>query len=61
MSDRSDGSSFNESLSVAHDDQGLFLQPLGMASLGRRDSKKLTFEGAAELYWDMLIRPLQGR
>lgn len=57
--DRAESNSFNESLSAANDDQGLFLLPLGIANYGRREAKKLTFEGAAELYWEMLVRPLQ--
>jgi TIR domain len=49
----------NESLSVENDDQSLYFKPLGMAHLGGSDSKKLTFEGAAEYYWALLIEPLQ--
>jgi len=49
----------NESLSVYNDDQSLFFKPLGMAHLGRDDSKNLTFEGAAEYYWAIFIEPLQ--
>lgn len=52
--------SFNESLSVEHDDQTLFLQLLGMSTLHRTDEKrKLTPNGAAEYYWEMFIDPLQ--
>lgn len=59
--DRAETNSFNENLRVEHDDQGLFLKALGMGSFGRDEERKLTFEGAAEHYWGMLIRPLQGR
>lgn len=52
------GNSFNESLSVAHDDQSLYLKPLGMSMHGN-DRAKLTFEQAAEMYWDLLISRLQ--
>lgn len=54
------GSSFNEVLSVEVGEQSLSLKPMGMSSIirGRRDSQ-LTAEGAAELYWSMLIEPLQ--
>lgn len=53
------GNSFNESLSVEADDQAMFLRPLGMNRLtGRRDAR-LSEEGAAELYWEMLIERLQ--
>jgi hypothetical protein len=54
---------FNEALDVEADDQSLFLTSMGMAARGghRGGSGKLTQEGAAELYWQMLIRPLQPR
>ncbi len=52
--------SFNEVLSVEVGEQSLSLKPMGISSVisGRRDSQ-LTAEGAAELYWSMLIEPLQ--
>jgi hypothetical protein len=59
--DQAASNSFNENLTVENDDQGLFLRSLGLQSYGRDKEQKLTFEGAAELYWDMLIAPLQGR
>lgn len=57
----SSGNSLNENLSVAADDQSMFLRSMGMASFARqRDEEvKLSQEGAAELYWGMLIAPLQ--
>lgn len=59
-SDRSDDNSFNESLSVEHDDQQLYLKAMGMPHFGQsvRDAK-LTEEGAAEYYWSLLIGRLQ--
>jgi hypothetical protein len=51
------GNSFNEMISVESDEQAIFLRPMGMASFGER--QKLTQEGAAELFWGMLIRPMQ--
>jgi hypothetical protein len=36
----------------------LFMKSLGMG-FGRQEGVKLTFEGGAELYWDMLIEQLQ--
>lgn len=58
-----DSNSFNESLTVEADDQALFLRSMGWAGAGRgrRDDEKLSQEGAAELYWDMFIAPLQRR
>ncbi len=57
--DRLDDNSMNESLSVRSDDQGLFLEPMGMPHLSGFTQKKLTFEGAAEYYWLLLVRDLQ--
>jgi hypothetical protein len=53
-------SSFNESLSVEHDAQAMYLRPLGMAMHVMKESHShLTFEGAAEHYWTIFIEPLQ--
>lgn len=52
------GSSFNEQVSVGCDDQAMFLVPLGLGSFGNTP-KKLSQEGAAELFWSMLIERLQ--
>ena len=38
----------------------LFLKPMGMAYRVKA-SEKLSQEGAAELYWAMLIEPLRSR
>lgn len=58
--ERGNGNSFNEQLTVEADEQSLFLKPMGMQMLGRQDQNDhLTFEGAAEYYWAMLIEPLQ--
>ena len=54
--------SMNGQLTIAHDDQKLFLSD-GMFSAfnyGNKD-KKLTFEGGAEVFWSSFITPLQGR
>lgn len=51
---------YNELLRVEADDQSMFLLSMGMAAMGgSRDAAKLTQEGAAELYWGMLIERLQ--
>ncbi len=52
------GNGFNEQLTVDSDEQALFLKCLGMG-LRSNGKEKLTFEGAAELYWEMLIERLQ--
>jgi hypothetical protein len=53
--------SYNESLSVNHDSQQLFLKPLGMSNLrrGDHDDSKLSMEGGAEFYWELFIESLQ--
>jgi hypothetical protein len=56
---RQSGSGFNESLSVADDGYTMYLQALGMFSLGRNRDQKFSLEGAAESYWEMLMEPLQ--
>lgn len=55
----SDSNSLNESLSIQADDQAMYLRPMGMAFMGRERDPKLSLEGGAEFFWDMLIRPLQ--
>ena len=50
---------FNENLTVEADEQTLFLRSMGMAHFGQSKDQKLTFEGAAEIYWQMFIKPLQ--
>lgn len=56
-----DSNSCNETLRVEADDQMLYLTSMGIAHMGGRDERdpKLSQEGAAELYWSMLIEPLQ--
>lgn len=56
-----ESNSCNETLRVEADDQMLFLTSMGMAHMGGRGERdlKLSQEGAAELYWSMLIEPLQ--
>lgn len=52
--------SYNESLSIDATEQALFLRPMGMGGgWGGGEKNQLTFDGAAEYYWGMLIAPLQ--
>lgn len=52
--------SYNESLSIEATEQALFLRPMGMGhGWGGGDKSQLTFDGAAEYYWEMLMAPLQ--
>jgi len=55
----SESNSMNESLSVQADDQTMYLRPMGMAFMGGARDPKLSLEGGAEFFWDILIRPLQ--
>ena len=50
---------FNEMFSVEHDEQHLYLKPMGMWSIGGDRDTQLSAEGAAEYFWSMLIEPLQ--
>lgn len=59
VNDRADDNSYNENLSVEHDDQNMYLKPLGMQIHAGEREAHLTAEGASEYYWSMLIRPLQ--
>jgi hypothetical protein len=54
-----ESNTLNESLSVEADDQTLYLTSMGVASFGRDRDQKLSQEGAAELFWSILIEPLQ--
>ncbi len=54
----SGSNSFNEQLTVQADDQAMYLRSMGMA-LRRGREEKLSMEGAAELYWEIFIAPLQ--
>ena len=55
--------SFNELLTVTADDEKIYFKTMGMSHLLSYEDRerKLTMEGAAELYWSMLIAPLQPR
>ena len=56
----SDGSSFNESMTVEDDGYSLTLSAMGMGRVLQGGSVKgLTQQGAAEYYWSMLIERLQ--
>lgn len=54
------GGGFSEHLSLDEREQSLGLKPLGMNMhmMGEK-ARHLTHEGAAELYWERLIEPLQ--
>jgi hypothetical protein len=58
MTDNPSSGGMNEAVSVKADDQMLYFEAMGMQSYGR-EKEKLTFQGAAELFWDLFIQPLQ--
>jgi len=53
------GSMYNEQLTVESDNHSLYFKPLSMPHFGAESGDRLTFEGAAEYYWSLLMRPLQ--
>jgi hypothetical protein len=57
--DRADDNSYNDSLSVETDDQGIHLRPMGFGRMSGDHERHLTFEGAAEYYWSLVVEPLQ--
>jgi hypothetical protein len=57
-----ESSAYNELLSVAADEQAMYLRPLGIVTMrSGNDHAKLSQEGASEIYWSMLIERLQER
>jgi hypothetical protein len=58
-SDDANDKDMNESLSVSHDEQMLYLKALGMPNVGRAREQKLSMEGAAEYFWSLLLERLQ--
>ena len=57
--DQGSDNSFNESISVEHDDQTMYLKPMGMPYMMSERDARLTAEGASEYYWSLLMQPLQ--
>lgn len=54
--ENADTNGFNENLTVEADEQTLYLRSMGMAHFGQNRDQKLTFEGAAETYWQMFVQ-----
>ncbi|NKL39163.1 toll/interleukin-1 receptor domain-containing protein [Rhizobium sophorae] len=50
----------SESINVEADDQSIYLKSMGMSSFGGDRDQKLSQEGAAEVLWNVLVRPLKG-
>ena len=58
MTDEPRHGGMNEAVLVRTDEQMIYFEALGMQSYGN-NKEKLTFQGAAELFWEIFIRPLQ--
>jgi hypothetical protein len=58
MTDEPRHGGMNEAVLVRSDEQMIYFEALGMQSYGN-SKEKLTFQGAAELFWEIFIRPLQ--
>ena len=58
MTDELRHGGMNEAVLVRSDDQMIYFEALGMQSYGS-GKDKLTFQGAAELFWELFMRPLQ--
>ena len=61
-SDPDSTNSMNEGASVADDGQTMFLKPGGLSSVfsgGSMEKGRLTPHEAAEMFWELLISPLQ--
>jgi len=60
MSDEPNFGSYNEIMSVEAGEQNLSMKAQGMSmGYGIGSEANLTFERAAEYYWNILIEPLQ--
>jgi len=58
MTDEPRHGGMNEAVMVRADDQMIYFEALGMQSYGN-SKDRLSFQGAAELFWEIFIRPLQ--
>jgi hypothetical protein len=58
MTDEPRHGGMNEAVMVKADDEMIYFEALGMQSYGN-SKDRLTFQGAAELFWELFIRPLQ--
>jgi hypothetical protein len=58
MTDEPRHGGMNEAVLVRTDDQMIYFEALGMQSY-TSSKEKLTFQGAADLFWEIFIRPLQ--
>ena len=57
--DASSTNGYNEAIRVKDDGHALFLEAMGFASLTDSSDRQLSQNGAAELFWEILVRRLQ--
>jgi hypothetical protein len=58
MTDEPRHGGMNEAVMVRADDEMIYFEALGMQAY-ESSKDRLTFQGAAELFWELFIRPLQ--
>jgi hypothetical protein len=58
MTDEPRHGGMNEAVMVRADEEMIYFEAMGMQSYGN-SKNRLTFQGAAELFWELFIRPLQ--
>jgi len=58
MTDEPRHGAMNEAVMVRADEETIYFEALGMQSYGNT-KERLTFQGAAELFWELFMRPLQ--
>ena len=58
MTDEPRHGGMNEAVMVRADDEMIYFEALGMQAY-ENSKDRLTFQGAAELFWELFIRPLQ--
>lgn len=58
MTDEPRHRGMNEAVMVRADEEAIYFEALGMQSYGN-NKERLTFQGAAEFFWELFVRPLQ--
>jgi hypothetical protein len=58
MTDEPRHGGMNEAVTVRADEEAIYFEALGLQSYGSTKDR-LTFQGAAELFWELFMRPLQ--
>ena len=58
MTDEPRHGGMNEAVTVRADEEAIYFEALELQSYGGTKDR-LTFQGAAELFWELFMRPLQ--